>query len=303
MLSRLDRRENRGSRRLTLLVVDGARARALRLSVRRRVACATGAVLALGLLALAWLVADYLSMKRQWQDVAALRREIEAERSATAEARARLEEIEREVEGWHDLHARIWQPLVPDRMMSGGRGVGGGTAAVVEGGVLALTPLVTQIDRLASSIRVEGQSLKALEQLMTRARWMLAALPSRWPLRGAVNSEFGRRASPWSRSIEFHNGIDIAAEPGSPVAAPAAGLVVVAGLTPTYGKTVVIDHGREVKTLFAHLERIDVAEGQRIERGQQIALSGNTGKSSGPHLHYEITVRGQPVDPRGFLWD
>ena len=76
-----------------------------------------------------------------------------------------------------------------------------------------------------------------------------------------------------------------------------------AGSQAEYGNTVIPDHGNDIKSLYGHLQKIHVAQGQRVERGQVIALSGNTGKSSGPHLHYEILVKGQAVNPRGYLWD
>ena len=80
-------------------------------------------------------------------------------------------------------------------------------------------------------------------------------------------------------------------------------LVVFAGHQPEYGVTLIVDHGHDVKTLYGHLSRATVSVGDRVQRGEVMAYTGNTGRSSGPHLHYEIQVAGQPVDPRGFLWD
>jgi murein DD-endopeptidase MepM/ murein hydrolase activator NlpD len=131
---------------------------------------------------------------------------------------------------------------------------------------------------------------------------MLAALPSRWPLRGAVNSEFGGRASPWGATREFHSGIDIGAISGTPVRAPAGGTVVQAGPNGENGITVVVDHGQDVRTLYGHLSRVAVRHGQAVDRGVVIGFSGNTGRSTGPHLHYEVHVAGRAVDPRSFLW-
>jgi murein DD-endopeptidase MepM/ murein hydrolase activator NlpD len=179
----------------------------------------------------------------------------------------------------------------------------GGVGQPVPGHDAGPAALVLQLEQLATSVISEGQQLRALDRLMARAGKFLAALPSRWPVRGTVNSEFGRRLSPWTGAPETHGGMDIAADLGTPVKAPAPGVVVFAGAAPDYGSTVVIDHGHEIKTLFGHLQKIQVTQGQKIERGQQIAFTGNSGKSSGPHLHYEISVRGQAVNPRGYLWD
>jgi murein DD-endopeptidase MepM/ murein hydrolase activator NlpD len=89
----------------------------------------------------------------------------------------------------------------------------------------------------------------------------------------------------------------------TPVAAPAPGVVVYAGAHPEYGVSLIIDHGNDIKTLYGHLTRVDVTADQKVERGQIVAHTGNTGRSSGPHLHYEIQVKGQAVNPRSYLWD
>jgi murein DD-endopeptidase MepM/ murein hydrolase activator NlpD len=138
---------------------------------------------------------------------------------------------------------------------------------------------------------------------MSRAKRMLAALPSRWPVQGPVNSEFGRRQSPWTGGNELHAGIDIGATPGVAVHAPSSGTVTTAGYLADYGLTVTIDHGADIKTVYGHLSKVQVTVGQRVDRGTVIGRTGNTGRSSGPHLHYEILVRGEPVNPRVFLWD
>ena len=246
---------------------------------------------------------DYVSLKRQWGQVAALQRQVAEQQVLIDSFHGRIAEVRGEVSSWRGLHARIWEPFGPGEGSAlKGSGIGGGDperrAALGE-----RIPLSTELDLLSSSVNEVGQSLRALERFLSRAGKALAALPSRWPVRGAVNSEFGRRLSPWSGAPEFHSGLDIASSRGTPVKAPAPGIVVFAGVNADYGNTVIIDHGQEIKSLYGHLQKIQVAQGQKVERGQPIALSGNTGKSSGPHLHYEITVKGQAANPRSFLWD
>src|SRR5439155_465917 len=132
-----------------------------------------------------------------------------------------------------------------------------------------------------------------------------AAWPSsvRKSARGAVNSEFGMRQSPWTKAPEFHGGMDIGANRGTAVQAPAAGTVVFAGTAPEYGNAVIVDHGQDIKSLYGHLSEVSVKPGQKVERGTLLAHTGNTGRSSGPHLHYEILVKGRAVNPRAYLWD
>jgi len=135
------------------------------------------------------------------------------------------------------------------------------------------------------------------------ARSAILLIPSRWPVRGGVNSEFGNRLSPWTQVTEFHNGLDINANQGTPVRAPAAGTVTFAGAQPEFGILVIIEHENDVRSMYGHLSKTSVKQGDWVQRGGVIGFSGNTGRSSGPHLHYEILVKGQPVNPRAYLWD
>ena len=159
------------------------------------------------------------------------------------------------------------------------------------------------LERLTGVVKEEGDDLRSLERFLSRATRVLAALPSRWPVRGPVNSGFGGRASPWSSGPEFHSGLDIGAPVGTQVKAPAPGTVVFAGTHPEYGQTLVVDHGNETKSLYGHLSRLSVTVNQTVQRGDVMALTGNTGRSSGPHLHYEIQVKGQAVNPTSYLWE
>jgi murein DD-endopeptidase MepM/ murein hydrolase activator NlpD len=129
----------------------------------------------------------------------------------------------------------------------------------------------------------------------------LATLRSRWPVRGPINSDFGARRSWWRHRV--HTGIDIGAARGTSVRAPAPGTVAFAGWWSGYGRTIIIDHGNRVHTLYGHLSKLGVRRGQLIAQGTTIGSTGSTGHASGPHLHYEILVRGRPVNPRRYLTD
>jgi murein DD-endopeptidase MepM/ murein hydrolase activator NlpD len=179
--------------------------------------------------------------------------------------------------------------------------VGGGSPAL-DPAPARLSPS-EELNRLGESVREQTDSLRALERLMTRAGRALAALPSRWPVRGAVNSEYGNRPSPWNDGPEFHSGLDIRAERGTAVHAPAPGTVVHAGAAQDFGTSIIVDHGQDIRTLYGHLSKVNVKAGQRVERGTLIGHTGNTGRSTGPHLHYEIHVRGKAVNPRAYIWD
>ena len=126
----------------------------------------------------------------------------------------------------------------------------------------------------------------------------LAATPSIMPTQGWLTSAFSSmRSHPILHIARPHEGIDVTAPMGTPIEAPAAGVVIETGWESGYGNTVSIDHGYGIVTKFAHASKILVREGQRVSRGQRIALVGNTGLATGPHLHYEVHVNGRPVDP------
>ena len=279
-----------------MLVIRGDGTRALRINLRRRTAVGAAATALVVASALGALVGDWAGR---------LTREGPGDRAQLAEQRRTLDaimrrvaELSHEAEAWRALHGRIWEALGPDPpAMPPAGGIGGGVRPS------ELRAVRGDLERLAEIVAEEGENLRALDRLMDRVGRALAALPSRWPVRGPVNSEFGRRPSPWIASNEFHEGIDIGAPTGTAIHATAAGVVVSAGPLGDRGLTVVVDHGQEVRTQYAHLSRISVHPGQSIARGALIGFTGNTGRSTGPHLHYEIVVNGRPVNPRAFLWE
>ena len=151
---------------------------------------------------------------------------------------------------------------------------------------------------------LKGRIEPALEQTLAEEAARSAAFPSAQPLKGKldVTSEFGLRMNPFGgRSYEVHSGIDFRGPIGMPVHATAEGVVVTAEYSGGYGNHVVIDHGYGHDTLYAHLSAIEVEVGDRVKRGALIGALGNTGRSSGPHLHYEVHRNGQAVNPRFYL--
>src|SRR5690554_6098044 len=126
--------------------------------------------------------------------------------------------------------------------------------------------------------------------------------PTIWPVYGRITSGFGYRIHPISRKHDFHRGIDISARKGTPIRAAAGGRVVRANFYGGYGWTVIIDHGYGYRTLYAHNRNLVVRQGQYVSKGQVVAYSGDSGNTTGPHLHYEVHVNGKPVNPTTYLW-
>ena len=129
----------------------------------------------------------------------------------------------------------------------------------------------------------------------------LSALPTIWPVHGRISSHFGKRPCPFPGKPRFHQGVDIAADKGEPVSAAAEGNVVSCGWYGGYGKSITLNHGSGYVTRYAHLKKIYVRAGQPVKKGEKIGTVGSTGRSTGPHLHYEVRFQGNPVDPERFL--
>ena len=145
-------------------------------------------------------------------------------------------------------------------------------------------------------------SLDLLTQgLLTDPRFNRSTVPSTWPVRGRVTAGFGQRMDPLSGEGAFHAGLDVSAPYGSAVEASADGIVFHAGPDAGYGNAVLIDHGYGIHTKYGHLSRVAVVVGQDVKRGQMIGSVGATGRTTGPHLHYEVRINETPVNPSRYL--
>ncbi len=196
------------------------------------------------------------------------------------------------------LHGALQGDLLPTRA-----GGGDGSARLATQKARAMR----ELQELASAISVgaEFQS-NSLEELMIQLddkRKRLTSMPSIWPARGWLTSRFGPRISPFTGRRQHHAGIDIAAASGADIVAPAAGRVVFVGRKGPLGKSVVLEHGFGVRTLYGHTKEIHVKIGQKLERGMVFASVGSTGRSTGPHVHYVVEVNGKSQNPLDYIFD
>lgn len=165
----------------------------------------------------------------------------------------------------------------------------------------ALKEMHQELSQLKGAASRQETSFQMLIEYFEDKRSLYASTPSIWPTRGWVTSHFGNRMSPFSGIVKFHEGIDIAAQTGTPIMAPADGVVIKAGFVTGYGNLLELSHGYGIKTAFAHNSRLNVKAGQRVKRGDVIAYVGDTGSSTGPHLHYEVRKNGLPVNPVRYM--
>lgn len=182
------------------------------------------------------------------------------------------------------------------------------TAAPNRGGPLLMAQplseaeLQSKIAELVEKIEWSTEFLSNVEAKLLQQSVLKNPLPNISPVNAAFNSSsFGWRLDPFNGHKAFHEGLDFTAEAGEPIYAAAGGIVASSEQTPDYGKIVKIDHGSGLETRYAHASRLFVKAGERVQKGQKIAEVGSTGRSTGPHLHYEIRLAGNPLDPRKYL--
>ncbi|MBT5027141.1 MAG: M23 family metallopeptidase [Nitrospinaceae bacterium] len=175
------------------------------------------------------------------------------------------------------------------------------TTAMGRGASTMVDRLSNGLDHLSKQAKIESISFQELDNFFKNQKSLLSSTPSIWPTRGWVTSNFGFRKSPFTGLREKHEGWDIAARNGSPVRATADGVVVVEGREYGYGNLVEVDHGYGLVTRYGHNSKHLVKVGDRIKRGQVVSLVGSTGRSTGPHLHYEVLLHGVPVNPKNYI--
>jgi len=297
----------------------------------RRAAVAAGA--ALLLLAVGFI--DYVRLRSDAVEVSVLREEAVRHRGELAtlgsevgnlsDELERLRELERKVRVIANLPGAMREARVPDQPGQGGgdefpeppapgetpdeEGDEGkdnlGAMATPDGRMnpAALARIQSRAHHLASQVPTRKLSLLDLLEGLEGQSQRLASTPAIWPTNGYVTSGYGNRISPFTGRGQFHSGLDIAADFGTTVVAPARGRVVFSGMKGPLGRMVELDHGYGLRTHYGHLSTALVKQGQTVERGVPIGSVGSTGRSTGPHLHYGVEVNGRTVDPTNYIFE
>ena len=181
-------------------------------------------------------------------------------------------------------------------------GLGGAQSSTMPPQNLTLTQFNEKVALLSLQVENRTDQLGVLEAQLFEQAVKKKAMPTMMPVSAPFNaSGFGVRIDPFSGQQALHEGIDFITDTGTPVVAAAGGVVQFAGFHPQYGNMIDIDHGNDLVTRYAHLSKVLVKEGDMLQRGRRIADSGSTGRSTGPHLHFEVRFRGAPQNPSRFL--
>lgn len=288
------------SKRFTILIIPEGSHRVRRFALRLSALKWSAAGVACCVLLMIGLAVYALKAGFDRSEFERLREQSRLHRQEMEQLVAKLEDLRKEllIMAQNDAKMRVMNKLTKPKADTLG-GVGG--PAVGDEPADNLANLQQQIDNLRREVDLRRVSQEEIQGFLNDQRSLLGSRPNGWPLRGWVTSDFGIRRDPFDGQRRMHEGIDIATRTGAPVLATAAGIVREVGTEPGYGKLVVIEHGYGFATAYGHNSRILVRVGQRVKRGDIVATAGSTGRSTGPHVHYEVRLNGVPVNPTKFL--
>ena len=264
-----------------------------------------------------FIIFQYLTMTLDKQKMKRLEFESRDKKQKISELSSTIEVLNQRLKNMETYKERIMvatgltSPLALKEVGSGGPDnsiVGNGDFSNATGGISAPQSLLQKnMVPQTADIRDKAQkiedSLKSVESMVSQQKLQLAATPAIWPTRGLISGVFGNRVHPFTGRYEFHNAIDIATQLGNNVIATGDGIVLVAEPKEYYGNMIIIDHGFGYVTRYGHLSGFNVREGQRVNRYDVIGYVGTTGRSNGPHLHYEVRYFDKPLNPLDFILD
>lgn len=286
----------------TLIIVPHAKARFRKLQVSVRLTKWVAGVFALAALGLVGMLGHYGRISLAVKELERLRVENKALLARTSDYEQNAGKLQAKVQTLERMVDKlgVMAGLEPGFVQPASVGVGGLTGPASLNPPLDTRLSLQTMDRSLSLLSDQSARLEAFYRDQTL---LLASTPSVWPVRGYLSAAFGNRPDPFTGRRDFHPGLDISAPVGTRVSAPADGVVVSAAWSGGYGNALVVDHGFGIVTRYAHLQGFAVKPGHRIRRGDLLGYVGNTGRSTGPHLHYEVWVRDQAQNPIHFILD
>jgi len=297
-------------RQITFLIVPEDTSKVKQFKFSRAFVSFATCFIVLSLIAISLIVHEYCKLKKALPSVGALEREVTNQRAQIQAFAKKISTLRSDMIAMQEFEkkirviANIERPTDQDAVF----GMGGSMPEDLDSSVSLtdnhdglLREMHAQVEYLSEASAVQKQAFDQLHKYLQGQKSLLASTPAIRPTTGWVSSGFGYRISPFTGLKEFHQGIDIATREGTPVIAPADGVITFVGVKGALGKTMVIDHGYGMVTRYGHLKKYLVKAGTRVKRGDKIALVGNTGRSTAPHLHYEVHLNGIPTNPAKYI--
>ncbi len=245
-----------------------------------------------------FLLFHFIFTTAQSQKIASLNKEIEILKEVNAKYQKTAENLEEKLNYFSDKAEKL-------SLLVGANIAVETDTLGIGGSDYVFSPYAEYLNKDLDSMNARAEKLfenyKKLEKIFKDKHDILRKTPSIWPVKGFITDGYGYRIDPFTGKRAFHQGIDISARRGTPIIAPADGIVTMAGKTKGYGNFVVINHQNNIVTRYGHLRDIFVKKGQIVKRGDVIGTVGNTGRSTGPHLHFEIVANGKTVNPRDYI--
>jgi septal ring factor EnvC (AmiA/AmiB activator) len=280
------------------------------LKIRKKTVKISFYLIGIALLSTTFFFCDYIQVKKKAFELGRLRQETQNQRSQIQFFSARIEDLEKQLSKLKefDRKIRIIANLERGQETIPSMGMGGPSPSDIRDKLKKekddaglVHQMRSDVERLQSEAMSREDSLSELEKLLQVKREMLTHTPSIWPVQGWVTSGFGFRTNPFTGLTQMHEGLDISNRVGTPIIAPANGIISDVGNDNAVGKVVVIFHGFGMTSRYGHLNKVFVKVGQRVKRGDKIAEVGMTGKTTGPHLHYEVKINGVPINPARYI--
>ncbi len=288
----------------TIMIIPHAKARLKKIHLSKNFLITMTVIISLMLLSSLFMPHFFLKTQNLTVEINQLAEENKTLRSENKKIESSISSLRQLVDDYEQKTIKFAAMVgISDTIPTSGIGAGGGDFSNLASPRIKSNLLKEEVDALQKRTDNLNKSFGVIENSYQEMAKKFAHIPSIMPVRGIIGYNYGMRKDPFTGKRDFHPGIDIAAPNGTPVNAPADGIVTTAGRLAGYGKTLIISHGDEVVTLYGHLEGFKVRAGQRIKRGDVIGNVGSTGRSTGPHLHYEVIIRGKHVNPLDYILD
>lgn len=298
------------NRQTTLVIIPENTSRVRQFKFSRAFIVFAACLIVLSVTALSVIVYDYCKLKRSLPSMHALEREVAGQRAQIQAFAKKIGDLKSNIIALHEFEKKIRVIANVERPadQDGVFGIGGSMPEDLDASLpltekhnSLLRQMHAQVEDLHEASAVGKEAFEELHKYLQSQKSLLASTPAIWPTTGWMSSAFGYRKSPFTGLKEFHRGIDIATRMGTPIIAPADGTVTSARTNGGLGKCIVIKHGHGMVTRYGHLKKYLVKPGTRVKRGDKIALVGNTGRSTAPHLHYEVHLNGIAVNPAKYI--
>lgn len=295
---------------INILVFGHKTSKTRHLKIRRKTFKVVLYLFGFALLSTTFFFCDYIQVKKKVFELNRLRQETQTQKSQLHFFSSKIEDLERQLSKLKDFDKkiRIIANLERGQESTPFMGMGGPSPSDIREKMRVekddkglIQQMKMDIERLQSEATSRGESLSELEKLLETKKEILTHTPSIWPVLGWVTSGFGFRTNPFTGLAQMHEGIDISNRVGTMVAAPADGIISDMGSDLAHGRILVISHGFGTTSRFSHLNKVFVKVGQKVKRGDKVAEVGMTGKSTGPHLHYEVRLNGIPANPMRYI--